>query len=65
MSVVEQLEGEMAGLSGKTAGGAARFGLVADSEEIRGTAAVAVQPGSSVAALDLDDLYTDSAAVHQ
>lgn len=62
---MEQWEGETAGPSGKAAEGGGRLELVADSEDIRCTVAVAAEPGSCVAALDLDSLYIDSGALHR
>lgn len=63
-SVVEQLEGETAGLSGKVVVGGVRLELVAGSADTQYTVAVAAEFGSFVAALDLDSLYIDSEDVH-
>lgn len=62
-SVVEQLKGKTAGPS-RQDGGAARVDLLADSEDIRCTMAVAADLGSSAEALDLDSLCIGSVAVH-
>ena len=61
---MEQLGGETGALSGKTAAGAERLELVADSGDIRNIVAVTAESGSSAVALELDGLYIDSGAVH-